>query len=80
MLAGLAAAAAVAYVRAGQAVLRVRAGSVGGGRPRVVASAQETIQTTGIVFVFVVIMALFLFAVDSSLASVVELMTGRSAG
>ena len=43
-------------------------------------SRKETIQTTGIVFVFVVIMALFLFAVDSSLAWVVRLMTGRSGG
>ena len=38
---------------------------------------KETLQTTAIVFAFVVIMALFLFAVDSSLAWVVKLVTGR---
>lgn len=38
---------------------------------------KETIQTTGIVFVFVVIMALFLFAVDTTLAWIVKLLTGR---
>jgi len=38
---------------------------------------KETIQTTAIVFAFVVIMALFLFAVDSTLAYVVKLVTGR---
>jgi preprotein translocase subunit SecE len=38
---------------------------------------KETIQTTAIVFVFVFIMALFLFAVDTSLAWLVKLLTGR---
>jgi preprotein translocase subunit SecE len=38
---------------------------------------KETIQTTGVVFAFVVVMALFLFAVDSSLAWVVKMLTGR---
>lgn len=38
---------------------------------------KETIQTTAIVFAFVVVMALFLFAVDSSLAWIVKLLTGR---
>ena len=36
---------------------------------------KETLQTTGIVFVFVVVMALFLFAVDTSLAWVIKLLT-----
>ena len=40
---------------------------------------KETVQTTGIVFAFVVVMALFLFAVDSSIAWLVSLMTGRGA-
>jgi preprotein translocase subunit SecE len=39
---------------------------------------KETIQTTAIVFGFVVIMALFLFAVDTTLAWLVKLTTGRS--
>src|SRR5436309_4588066 len=38
---------------------------------------KETLQTTAIVFAFVVIMAIFLFAVDSSLAWIVKLATGR---
>ena len=38
---------------------------------------KETLQTTGIVFVFVALMALFLFSVDASLAAIVKLMTGR---
>jgi preprotein translocase subunit SecE len=38
---------------------------------------KETIQTTAIVFAFVVIMALFLFAIDTTLAWIVKLVTGR---
>jgi preprotein translocase subunit SecE len=38
---------------------------------------KETIQTTVIVFAFVVVMALFLFAVDTTLAWIVKLLTGR---
>ena len=41
---------------------------------------KETIQTTGIVFAFVAIMALFLFSVDSTLAWIVKLLTGRAEG
>jgi preprotein translocase subunit SecE len=35
---------------------------------------KETMQTTGIVFAFVVVMALFLFAVDTTLAWIVSLV------
>ena len=38
---------------------------------------KETLQTTGIVFAFVALMALFLFLVDTSLAWIVKLLTGR---
>ena len=42
---------------------------------------KETFQTTGIVFAFVVVMALFLFAVDTSLAYIIKLLTtGRVDG
>ena len=41
---------------------------------------KETVQTTAVVFAFVVLMALFLFAVDSSLAWVIKLITGRTEG
>jgi preprotein translocase subunit SecE len=38
---------------------------------------KETLQTTGIVFVFVVIMALFLWMVDASLLWAVKKLIGR---
>ncbi len=41
---------------------------------------KETMQTTGIVFVFVVVMALFLFAVDTTLAWIIKMLTGRTDG
>jgi preprotein translocase subunit SecE len=41
---------------------------------------KETIQTTAIVFAFVAIMAIFLFTVDTSLAYLVKLVTGRGEG
>src|ERR1700736_4424001 len=41
---------------------------------------KETVQTTLVVFAFVVVMALFLFAVDTSLAWLVKLVTGRGEG
>jgi preprotein translocase subunit SecE len=39
---------------------------------------KETLQTTGVVFAFVVVMALFLWAVDSSLLWVVKKLLGQS--
>jgi preprotein translocase subunit SecE len=41
---------------------------------------KETVQTTAVVFAFVVIMALVLFAIDSTLAWLVKLVTGRGEG
>ena len=38
---------------------------------------KETMQTTAIVFAFVAIMAMFLFTVDTTLAWIVKLLTGR---
>lgn len=40
---------------------------------------KEAMQTTGIVFVFVVLMALFIFGVDTLLASIVKTLTTRGA-
>lgn len=40
---------------------------------------KEAMQTTGIVFVFVVLMALFIFGVDSLLATIVRTLTSRGA-
>ncbi|CAG0939409.1 Protein translocase subunit SecE [Gallionellaceae bacterium] len=39
---------------------------------------KETVQTTGVVILFAVIMALFLWAVDASLMLVVNKLMGRS--
>lgn len=39
---------------------------------------KESIQTTGVVFLFVVIMAVFLWVVDAGLLWVVKLLMGRS--
>ena len=41
---------------------------------------KETLQTTAVVFAFVVVMALFLFSVDSLLAWIVQMLTGRVNG
>ena len=41
-------------------------------------SRKETVQTTGVVILFAVIMALFLWAVDASLLLVVNKLMGRS--
>ena len=41
---------------------------------------KETLQTTAVVFVFVAIMALFLFSVDTLLAWIVKMVTGRGQG
>jgi len=40
-------------------------------------SRKETFDTTAIVFGFVVIMALILFSIDTTLAWIVKLLTGR---
>lgn len=39
---------------------------------------RETVQTTGVVILFAVVMSLFLWAVDASLMGLVNLMMGRS--
>ena len=39
---------------------------------------ESDVQTTAIVFGFVVIMALFLFSIDTTLAWIVKLLTGRT--
>ncbi len=40
---------------------------------------KETIQTTGVVFMFVVVMALFLWMVDAGLLLIVKAIMGRGA-
>ena len=78
VMGGLAAAAVSLAVGAGQGVLRVRAGSVAGSRAVSWPTRKETMQTTAIVFGFVVVMALFLFSVDTTLAWIAaEAVMGR---
>jgi preprotein translocase subunit SecE len=68
---------AVAAVYAGQGIFRFaqeawqEAGRVSW------PTRKETVQTTLIVFAFVVIMALILFSIDTTLAWIVKLLTGR---
>ena len=78
VLAGLAAGAGVAWLsQPGKEFLafaqeaRAEAGRVSW------PNRKETLQTTAIVFAFVVVMALFLFSVDATLAWMVKLTTGR---
>ena len=41
-------------------------------------SRKETLQTTGVVILFAVVMALFLWAVDASLMMIINKLMGRS--
>jgi len=50
--------------------------SVGETKKVVWPTRKETLQTTGVVFLFVVVMALFLWAVDSTLLWIVRKMMG----
>jgi len=80
VLAGLGAAAAVGYTSEPGKQFFVFAQEAWAESGRVSwPTRKETLQTTGVVFVFVVIMALFLFTVDSSLAWIVKMTTGRGA-
>jgi preprotein translocase subunit SecE len=78
VLAGLALGAAVAYTSAPGKEFFVFAQEAWAEAGRVSwPTRKETTQTTGVVFAFVVIMALFLFGVDWALALIVKLTTGR---
>ena len=79
VLAGLGIAAAVAYTseQGKQFFAFAQEASAEAGRVSWPAR-KETVQTTGVVFAFVVIMALFLFAVDSSLAWIVQMIRGAA--
>ena len=79
VVAGVIAAAALAWTSAPGKVFYVFAQeSVAETRKVVWPTRKETIQTTGIVMLFVVIMALFLWIVDGSLVWLVRVMMGRS--
>ena len=80
VLAGLLAAAAVAYTSEPGKQFFVFANEAWAESGRVSwPTRKETLQTTAIVFAFVVVMALFLFTVDWGLALIVKMTTGRGA-
>ena len=81
VLAGIAAGAAVAYTSVQGKEFFAFAQEAWAEAGRVAwPTRKETMQTTAIVFAFVVVMALFLFAVDTTLAWIIKLLTGRTDG
>ena len=78
VLAGLIAAAAVFYTsQPGKEFYVYAQESVAETRKVVWPTRKETLQTTAIVFVFVVVMALFLWAVDTGLLMIVKKLIGQ---
>jgi preprotein translocase subunit SecE len=78
VLAGLAAAAAVMYFTAPGRQFVVFAGEARDEARKVVwPTRKETLQVTGVVILFVIVMALFLWAVDGILFWVVKTLMGR---
>ncbi len=78
VLGGLAGAALVLWTTApGKQFFAYAQDSVEETKKVVWPTRKETLQTTGIVFVFVLIMALFLWMVDASLIWVVKKLIGR---
>ncbi|MBI3902831.1 MAG: preprotein translocase subunit SecE [Nitrosomonadales bacterium] len=79
VLLGLLAAAGVVWTTApGKLLFIFSKESVAEAKRVVWPTRKETMQTTGVVIAFAVIMALFLWAVDASLMMVVNKLMGRS--
>ena len=79
VLAGLAAAAAMLWTsEPGKQFYAFAQESVTETKKVVWPTRKETLQTTGIVFAFMVVMALFLWVVDASLLWVVKKLLGQS--
>lgn len=79
VFAGLAAAIAVASTtESGKRFLVFGKDSVAEAKRVVWPTRKETLQTSGVVILFAVTMALFLWAVDASLMAVVNALMGRS--
>jgi preprotein translocase subunit SecE len=79
VLLGLAAAATVAWFSApGRAFYAFSQEAVVEARKVVWPTRKETLQMTGVVIAFVIVMALFLWMVDGSLTWLVRLLMGRS--
>jgi len=78
VMGGVAAAAAVAWFTApGRQFYAFSQESVTEARKVVWPTRKETMQMTGVVAVFVIVMALFLWAVDGTLLWLVKLIMGR---
>ena len=78
ILFGFLLAAAVAWTtEPGKRLFAFGAESVAEAKRVVWPSRKETVQTTGVVLLFAVVMALFLWAVDTSLLLVVNKLMGR---
>lgn len=79
VIAGIIGGVAIAWhTTQGQQLLEFGHESIKEARKVVWPSRKETIQTTGIVFAFVVLMAIFLWVVDASLLWAVKWLMGRS--
>lgn len=79
VLAGLLAATGVAYTsESGKRFLTFARDSVAEAKRVVWPSRKETLQTTGVVIVFAITMALFLWMVDASLMTLVNKLMGRT--
>lgn len=79
VLVGLGLAAAIGYyTEPGKAFYGFSQESVAEARKVVWPTRKETVQMTGIVVLFVLVMALFLWGVDSTLFWLVKLVMGRS--
>ncbi|MEW5788148.1 MAG: preprotein translocase subunit SecE [Pseudomonadota bacterium] len=79
VLAGLAAATGAAwFTEPGQRFFVFSRESVVEARKVVWPTRKETLQMTGVVILFAVVMALFLWIVDGSLTWLVQLLMGRS--
>jgi len=80
VLAGAAGAAAVAWTSLpGKQFFDFSKESVAETRKVVWPTRKETVQTTGVVFVLVIVVALFLWVVDASLMWLVQLLIGQGA-
>ena len=79
VLLGLSLAAAVAWTTSsGKRFFAFGKDSVAEAKRVVWPTRKETLQTTGVVVVFAIVMALFLWAVDASLMVMVNKLMGRS--
>ena len=79
VLLGLALAAAVAWTSApGKQFVVFGKESVAEAKRVVWPTRKETVQTTGVVILFVIVMAVFLWAVDATLMMIVNKLMGRN--